>query len=305
VAATAGGTLITGSAEVATTAGTIDTIARQTAPISATASAADVQSALQALDSISSGGVIVTGVLGEYFDLTFSGAKGYADQPEFTVENGTTAKPGKTADVNFATFALRDLLGNDPSVDLDLELELTESGTRSTVILQPCSVAEELIDANAFSPTSGYPSYIFSTTTTDYSFSGITTFSIVTGLSFEAQANSRYLVVANIYVDEEGTPIELLGKIEHPAGCVFIGTADIYDSNNQLIYTTGVPLNNVSGAAIAIADVGLPVLSKQKFSVQTASTAGTVSFTAANAGSVTAGVEVVKAGSWMQAFKVF
>ena len=152
VAATAGGTLITGSAEVATTAGTINTFARQTAPISASASAADVQAALQALDSIGSGGVIVTGILGEYFDLTFSGAKGYADQPEFTVENGTTAKPGKTADVNFATFALRDLLGSSTAVDLDLELELTESGTRQTVILQACSVAEELIDADSFSP---------------------------------------------------------------------------------------------------------------------------------------------------------
>jgi hypothetical protein len=54
--------------------------------------------------------------------------------------------------VNFATFALRDLLGNSAAVDLDLELELTESGTRSTVILQACSVAEELIDADSFSP---------------------------------------------------------------------------------------------------------------------------------------------------------
>jgi hypothetical protein len=152
VAATAGGTLITGSATVITTSGTITTTARQTAPISATASAADVQAALQALDSIGSGGVVVTGIPGEYFDITFSGAKGYMNQPQFTVENGTTAKPGKTADVNFSTFALRDLLGNSSAVDLDLEVELTESGTRQTVILQPCAVAEELIDADSFSP---------------------------------------------------------------------------------------------------------------------------------------------------------
>ena len=152
VAATAGGTLITGSATVVTSSGTVNTFARQTAPISASASAADVQAALQALDSISSGGVIVTGIPGEYFDIAFSGAKGYADQPTLTVQNGTTAKPGKTADVNFATFALRDLVGNNPSVDLDLELEITESGARSTVVLGGCSVSEELIDANAFSP---------------------------------------------------------------------------------------------------------------------------------------------------------
>jgi hypothetical protein len=168
LAITAGGTLITGSATTTTTAGTINTIARQTAPIAANASAADVQAALQALDSIGSGGVIVTGIPGEYFDITFSGAKGYADQPQFTVENGTTAKPGKTADVNFATFALRDLLGNSAAVDLDLELELTESGTRQTVILQPCSVAEELIDADSFSPVPQFSLPINTVATTSY-----------------------------------------------------------------------------------------------------------------------------------------
>jgi hypothetical protein len=168
LAITAGGTLITGSATTTTTAGTINTIARQTAPIAANASAADVQSALQALDSIGSGGVIVTGIPGEYFDITFSGAKGYADQPQLTVENGTTAKPGKTADVNFATFALRDLLGNSPAVDLDLELELTESGARQTVILQPCSVAEELIDADSFSPVPQFSLPINTVATTSY-----------------------------------------------------------------------------------------------------------------------------------------
>jgi hypothetical protein len=69
-----------------------------------------------------------------------------------TIQSGLTAKPGKTASVNFATYALRDLVGNDPSIDLDLEIELTEGGTRQTVILSACSVSEELIDADAFSP---------------------------------------------------------------------------------------------------------------------------------------------------------
>jgi hypothetical protein len=168
VAATAGGTLITGSATVITTSGTITTTARQTAPISATASAADVQAALQSLDSIGTGGVVVTGIPGEYFDIAFLGAKGYADQPTLTVQNGTTAKPGKTADVNFSTFALRDLLGNSAAVDLDLELELTESGTRQTVILQPCSVAEELIDADSFSPVPQFNLPINTVATTSY-----------------------------------------------------------------------------------------------------------------------------------------
>jgi hypothetical protein len=165
VAATAGGTLITSSA---ITEFTVQTLARQTAPISAGASAADVQAALQALDSIGAGGVIVAGIQGEYFDITFSGAKGYADQPTLTISHNLTAKPGKTADVNFSTFSLRDLLGNSAAVDLDLELELTESGTRQTVILQACSVAEELIDADSFSPVPQFNLPINTVATTSY-----------------------------------------------------------------------------------------------------------------------------------------
>jgi hypothetical protein len=178
LAITAGGSIITSSV----TSGQLndvrtESITRQTAPISATASAADVQAALQALDSIGAGGVIVTGIPGEYFDITFSGAKGYAGSvfeskgsviTPLTISHNLTAKPGKTADVNFSTFALRDLLGNSAAVDLDLELELTESGTRQTVILQVCSVAEELIDADSFSPVPQFNLPINTVATTSY-----------------------------------------------------------------------------------------------------------------------------------------
>jgi hypothetical protein len=168
VSVTAGGTTITPSA---TTAFDFLTITRQTAPINATASAADVQAALQSLDSIGAGGVIVTGIPGEYFDITFSGPKSYVPfsaDGEFTISHNLTAKPGKTADVNFSTFALRDLLGNSTAVDLDLELELTESGTRQTVILQACSVAEELIDADSFSPVPQFNLPINTVSVTSY-----------------------------------------------------------------------------------------------------------------------------------------
>jgi hypothetical protein len=100
--------------------------------------------------------------------VTFSGAKGLTNQPELTVQNSTTAKPGKTANVNFSTFALRDLVGNSPSVDLDLELEITESGARSTVVLGGCSVSEELIDADSFSPVPQFNLPINTVATTSY-----------------------------------------------------------------------------------------------------------------------------------------
>jgi hypothetical protein len=165
VALTAGGTIITGGGEGG--GALIQTFARETAPISASASAADVQAALEALDSIGAGNVVVTGIPGKFFNITFTGEKsfsGFGNQEDieqsenytsltgFEITNSTTAKPGKTADVNFATFALRDLIGNEPSVDLDLEIEITEDGARSTVVLGGCSVSEELIDADSFSP---------------------------------------------------------------------------------------------------------------------------------------------------------
>jgi len=300
VAATAGGTLITGSAEVATTAGTIDTIARQTAPISATASAADVQSALQALDSISSGGVIVTGILGEYFDLTFSGAKGYADQPEFTVENGTTAKPGKTADVNFATFALRDLLGNDPSVDLDLELELTESGTRSTVILQACSVAEELIDANAFSPTSGYPSYIFQALTAAAT-NATTSLVAITALDWTAQANSEYLAEWGLLLNNVGNG-GFNGKVSAPTGSDIYGRFIVVDTQTEQYRPGSGIINSEQFADLVDGD---EALSYQKAYIKTGATAGTVSFEfAKNVIGITATANEILTGSWVRVEKV-
>jgi hypothetical protein len=70
--------------------------------------------------------------------------------------------------VNFATFALRDLVGSSNGVDLDLEIELTDSGTRQTVILSGCSVSEELIDANAFSPVPQFQLPINSVAVTAY-----------------------------------------------------------------------------------------------------------------------------------------
>jgi hypothetical protein len=134
------------------TTGNVLTTLRQTAPIAANATSADIAAALSALDSIGSGGATVSGVQGEYYDIAFSGDKGYAKQPAITIQNGLTAKPGKTADVNFSTYALRDLVGNSTSVDLDLEIEVTDGGTRQTVILSQCSVSEELIDADSYSP---------------------------------------------------------------------------------------------------------------------------------------------------------
>jgi len=302
LAVTAGGTVITGEATTTTTAGTVTTIARQTAPISATASAADVQAALQALDSIGTGGVIVTGIPGQFFDITFSGAKGQADQPELTVQNGTTAKPGKTADVNFATFALRDLLGNNPAVDLDLELELTESGTRQTVILQPCSVAEELIDADSFSPTSGFPSFIFQALTAAAT-NATTSLVAITGLNWTAQANSEYLVEWNLLCEAQGGDGDIDGRAAVPAGAAqFSGTIKTVANNS--LSPRGVDLLSREIIFDAGANSDEFFANIQKMYLKTGLTAGTVSFSFAQNAATTGFTAVIGEGSWVRAEKV-
>jgi hypothetical protein len=194
VATTAGGTTITtASATAATTAGSIATFLRQSDPLPASAVAADIATALQAFDSIGAGGVSVAGIDGEFADITFGGGKGFCDQPTITIQSGLTAKPGKTADVNFATFALRDLVGSDNAVDLDLEIELTDSGTRQTVILSGCSVSEELIDANAFSPVPQFQLPINSVAVTAYTLALSDAYGLInatTGMTITVPPNS-------------------------------------------------------------------------------------------------------------------
>ena len=189
VSVTAGGTALTGTA----TTGSVLTTLRQTEPLAANATAADIASALAALDSIGPGGVTVAGIEGEYYDITFAGAKGFADLPVMTIQSGLTAKPGKTADVNFATYALRDLVGNDPSIDLDIEIELTEGGTRQTVILSACSVSEELIDADAFSPVPQFSLPINSVAVTAYTLALSDAYGLInatTGMTITVPPNS-------------------------------------------------------------------------------------------------------------------
>jgi hypothetical protein len=194
IATTAGGTTITtASATAATTAGSIATFLRQSDPLPASAVAADIATALQAFDSIGAGGVSVAGIDGEFADITFSGGKGFCDQPTLTIQSGLTAKPGKTADVNFSTFALRDLVGSDNAVNLDLEIELTDSGTRQTVILSGCAVSEELIDANAFSPVPQFSLPINSVAVTAYTLALSDAYGLInatTGMTITVPPNS-------------------------------------------------------------------------------------------------------------------
>ena len=142
---TAGAVAITTGTGTVTTGSVATTVLRQTDPLDASTTASGLQSALQALDSIGAGNATVSGIQGSYYDVTFGGNKGFADLPTLQVQSGLSATAGKTASVNFSTFGVRDYLLNATSATADLEIELTESGERNTIILQSCTLTEELI----------------------------------------------------------------------------------------------------------------------------------------------------------------
>ena len=147
---TAGAVAITGTGTV-TTGSVATTILRQTDPLDASTTAAQLQTALQALDSIGAGNATVVGVQNSYYDINFGGDKGFTDLPTLEVQSGLTAAAGKTASVDFNTFGVRDLLLNATSVTTEIEVELTTGGERSTIILQSCTLTEELISQGGLS----------------------------------------------------------------------------------------------------------------------------------------------------------
>ena len=151
VSVTAGGVAITTGTGTVTTGSVATTVLRQTDPLDAITTAAQLQAALSALDSIGLGNVTVGGIQNSYYDVTFIGDKGFTDLPTLQVQSGLTAAPGKTAAVDFNTFGVRDLLLNATSVTTEIEIELTTGGERSTIILQPCTLTEELISQGGLS----------------------------------------------------------------------------------------------------------------------------------------------------------
>jgi hypothetical protein len=148
---TAGATAITTGTGTVTTGSVTTTVLRQTDPLDATTTASALQFALQSLDSIGVNNLTVSGIQGSYYDLTFGGDKGFTDLPTLQVQSGLTTAPGKTAAVDFNTFGVRDLLLNATSVTTEIEIELTTGGERSTIILQPCTLTEELITQGGLS----------------------------------------------------------------------------------------------------------------------------------------------------------
>jgi hypothetical protein len=141
---TLGGTAITGSGTV-TGGSAAQTFSSQTIPLSFDATPNAVEGALSQLNSIGTNNVAVDGVVGYNFYINFINNKGFANLPQLTVTNFLIGAEGKTANVDFTSASLRDLLANNLEVNLDLEIELTDAAGISTMILTSCTVQEQLI----------------------------------------------------------------------------------------------------------------------------------------------------------------
>ena len=127
VSVTIGGTVITANG---TTNGTVATPARTTAILQAYASAADVQTALRALDTVGSGGVQVVGESGDFYYITAIGTRQNADFPLMTVTNNLTPPYGKTGAFSLSVAGLQTLIDADAdkTVELVLEVEANDVG---------------------------------------------------------------------------------------------------------------------------------------------------------------------------------
>ena len=152
ISATSGGAVIS-TATADAGSGTVTTLARTTATISATATPSAVQSALEALDCIGTGGASVSGITSSFYQIQFSGNKKLANFPAVTAQvGGLLAAYGKTGTFSLATFQMADLLTDESSVEMSFEVQLVESSRTTTACSQQVFVSADLIDGATLAP---------------------------------------------------------------------------------------------------------------------------------------------------------
>lgn len=117
-----------------------------------------VQAVLQAMSSIGSGNVTVSGAAGAWI-VTFTGTLGLAAQSLMTTVSSLIAPLSLTGTIALNTGSLEELLGEAISINQTLEIQVTPSGGSSFTAAQGVvSIANDLIE-NAVSVPAGGPSY--------------------------------------------------------------------------------------------------------------------------------------------------
>jgi hypothetical protein len=134
--------------------GTASTIAASTRLVTARATGAEVQSALEALPSVGAGNVIVLAVPGREYRIGYQGEKGQVELPIATVAAALTPLFGKTAKLNFGTVELANAISASATLDATLEVEVAEGTSVDTVLQVPVTLRNDIIDTASPLPSS-------------------------------------------------------------------------------------------------------------------------------------------------------
>jgi hypothetical protein len=295
IAATSGGAALTTATADAGT-GTITTPAQVTDQLDGNATIAEVKAALEALTVVGTGNVYVTGIPGEYYQVSFQSQKKLANFPAMTVDAaGVLAPTGKTGELNLATFQLADLLAEGANT-LSLEIQLIEGGINDTIISQDVTVSADLIDAATLSPVTA-PVTQFSMKASDQSVTSSTDLVDCTGLTLPVAANSSYLFSMAIHC---GGVFSVRTKIIAPSGSTVLGSWNyVLSTNDGFLRASNIPVTTESEITN---DADFFYLG-QYFTVSTGATAGSVNLQFTQ-GTSNATASTIKAGSWIKAERV-
>jgi len=125
-----------------------------TTPIPFNASAIELQSKLEVLSTIGAGNISVSNVEPFTFDIQFCGALQNTAQA-LIVANAVAllALPGKSANLRLDTVGVEEMLSGKTSEKATLEIEVTTlEGTRHTYLQIPCTLLNDMLDGQPYSP---------------------------------------------------------------------------------------------------------------------------------------------------------
>lgn len=145
LATSSNGSAITLGEATITTGSVAVTQPETSSPLAYNATPTQVQTALQSVTAIGANNCTVLGQAGSFYDIYFVGDKSLFDVPKLTISSSVAGNPIQSASVDFGGLNLRDAMASSSSIGLTLELQLTESGNRTTVIQQGCTILEQLI----------------------------------------------------------------------------------------------------------------------------------------------------------------
>jgi len=156
----------------ASSGGTAELGALTTPPIAATATPADVQTAIAAAGLALSGQsqVAVTGRRGDY-TLSYQGSLGNIDFAEVAVVNDTLAAlPGLGANLSFNTTEVAALISAGTTSGLRFEVEVSDGTLRQTYAT-PASISSDIITSTSPTPLPANTSFLLQSTSHTWSVS--------------------------------------------------------------------------------------------------------------------------------------